>query len=271
TLLTEARRIADESRVPIRARNELRGRLDAYRAKAQQIGRLEDTDATRAYDRAHRVLYTAPTDLVTASELVERYQDIVSPPARPPEVPRGGATAPAVQERSSTAIATNAAWRHRQTLLHGREPRPARAPGQGREHRARASRAHRRRRRHRQVRAGPARPGRLVGAIWAPGSSRYHRSRRATRPQRSSSTRRFARADDSVPAGERPADAPEEGGPAAPKGSVRSAGIRSPSHRSSRPGTWLVSNTRSSGASRTGGWAGSTSPATTRSSRGGWS
>ena len=88
TLLTEARRIAEESRVPIRARNELRGRLDAYRAKAQQIGRLEDTDTTRAYDRAHRVLYTAPTDLVTASELVERYQDIVSPSARPREVPR---------------------------------------------------------------------------------------------------------------------------------------------------------------------------------------
>jgi ElaB/YqjD/DUF883 family membrane-anchored ribosome-binding protein len=88
TLLTEARRIADESRAPIKARNELRGRLDAYRAKAQQVGRLEDSDATRAYDRAHGALYTAPTDLVTATKLVEQYQDIVSPSARPREVPR---------------------------------------------------------------------------------------------------------------------------------------------------------------------------------------
>lgn len=87
-LLTEARRIAEESRAPIRARNELRGRLDAYRAKAQQVGRLEDTEASGAYDRARRVLYTAPTDLVTATELVQRYQNFVSPSARPREVPR---------------------------------------------------------------------------------------------------------------------------------------------------------------------------------------
>jgi hypothetical protein len=88
TLLTEARHIAEESRAPIKARNQLRGRLDAYRAKAQRIGRLEDSKASRAYDRAHRALYTAPTDLVTATDLVERYQDIVSPSARPREVPR---------------------------------------------------------------------------------------------------------------------------------------------------------------------------------------
>lgn len=88
TMLTEARRIAEESRAPIKARNQLRGRLDAYRAKAQQVGRLEDSEASLAYDRAHRALYTAPTDLVIATELVERYQDIVSPSARPHEVPR---------------------------------------------------------------------------------------------------------------------------------------------------------------------------------------
>jgi hypothetical protein len=86
--LDEARRIVEESRAPIRARNELRGRLDAYRAKAQQVGCLEDTKASRAYDQARRVLYTAPTDLVTATEVVERYQEFVSQSARPREVPR---------------------------------------------------------------------------------------------------------------------------------------------------------------------------------------
>jgi hypothetical protein len=87
-VLTDARRVAEESRAPIKARNELRGRLDAYRAKAQRVGRLEDPEVAGAYGRARRVLYTAPTDLVTATELVERYQDAVARAARSREVPR---------------------------------------------------------------------------------------------------------------------------------------------------------------------------------------
>jgi hypothetical protein len=87
-VLTDAQRIADESRAPIKERNELRGRLDAYRARAQRVGRLEDSEACRAYDRACRVLYTAPTDLVSATALVERYQDIVNPSTRRREVRR---------------------------------------------------------------------------------------------------------------------------------------------------------------------------------------
>ncbi|HXY94288.1 MAG TPA: hypothetical protein VEP49_17550 [Acidimicrobiia bacterium] len=62
------------NRAPIEARNELRGRLDAYYAMAHDVGMLEDPGATRCYERAHAVLYTAPTDLADAIELVREYQ-----------------------------------------------------------------------------------------------------------------------------------------------------------------------------------------------------
>jgi hypothetical protein len=71
-------RVADANRAPIAQRDELRGRLRAYEAKARSLRRLEDTalDALRA--RAHRVLHTAPTDLAEAADLVRRYQERLS-------------------------------------------------------------------------------------------------------------------------------------------------------------------------------------------------
>jgi hypothetical protein len=65
-------------REPLEARDRLRGRLDAYRAKADGLGRGEDRELCDEYDRAHTVLYTAPTDLDTATALVQRYQRSVS-------------------------------------------------------------------------------------------------------------------------------------------------------------------------------------------------
>jgi chromosome segregation ATPase len=69
---------ARANRAPIEARNELRGRLDAYNAMAHDIGMLEDAAAHERYERARNVLYTAPTDLTRASELVRDYQDALS-------------------------------------------------------------------------------------------------------------------------------------------------------------------------------------------------
>jgi hypothetical protein len=54
-------------------RAELRGRLDAYEAKAGQLHRLEDSELASLRRRAHDALYTAPTDLAEAGELVRRY------------------------------------------------------------------------------------------------------------------------------------------------------------------------------------------------------
>ena len=60
---------------PIEARNELRGRLDAYRAMAHDHGKIEDPEISRRYDEAHDVLFTAPTDLAEAARLVRRYRE----------------------------------------------------------------------------------------------------------------------------------------------------------------------------------------------------
>jgi hypothetical protein len=55
-------------------RLELRGRLDAYRAKANRLGHAEDRELTALHREAHTVLYTIPCDLPAATRAVNRYQ-----------------------------------------------------------------------------------------------------------------------------------------------------------------------------------------------------
>jgi hypothetical protein len=74
-LLDQARTIEATNRAPVEARDELRGLLDAYRAKAADLGRLEDPQLEARYERAHRALFTAPTDLGVAAELVQAYRE----------------------------------------------------------------------------------------------------------------------------------------------------------------------------------------------------
>jgi hypothetical protein len=59
-------RAGDSNRAPIEARNELRGRLQAYSAKIAATGRAEDLELAELVDRARSRLFTAPTDLVEA-------------------------------------------------------------------------------------------------------------------------------------------------------------------------------------------------------------
>jgi hypothetical protein len=73
-----ARRSAAANRAPIALRDELRGRLDAYRAKSRSLRRLEDPVLAALHDRARRALHTAPTDLDAAAALVRRYQQSLS-------------------------------------------------------------------------------------------------------------------------------------------------------------------------------------------------
>lgn len=55
-------------------RAELRGRLDAYSAKAGRLSRMEDPEISALYQTAHRLLWTAPCDLGAATRAVVAYQ-----------------------------------------------------------------------------------------------------------------------------------------------------------------------------------------------------
>jgi len=74
SLLAQARRIGADSRALIAARDELRGRLVGYEAKARRLGLIEDPDVLRAFECAQKALYTAPTDLEAAEERLLLYQ-----------------------------------------------------------------------------------------------------------------------------------------------------------------------------------------------------
>lgn len=84
--LHDARRARDSNRAPIEARNQLRALLDAYTVKATRAGRLEDPQLQQLLRGARDALYTAPTDLGLAAQLVRGYQQGLSGGVRPLEV-----------------------------------------------------------------------------------------------------------------------------------------------------------------------------------------
>jgi hypothetical protein len=63
---------------PLAVRAELRGRLDAYRAKVARLGMAEDPLLIERYDQARRLLWSAPCDLAAAERTVRRYQQAVA-------------------------------------------------------------------------------------------------------------------------------------------------------------------------------------------------
>ncbi|MDQ6615910.1 MAG: hypothetical protein M3083_14535 [Actinomycetota bacterium] len=78
--LAAAQEALAANRAPIAFRDELRGRLDAYRAKAYRLGLLEDPAVAALHARARSVLFTAPTDLAQAEQLVRQYQQALTGP-----------------------------------------------------------------------------------------------------------------------------------------------------------------------------------------------
>ena len=58
-------------------RDELRGLLGAYKAKAARLGAVEDPGLAQYYDRARELLWTAPCDLAAAEAAVTGYQQAV--------------------------------------------------------------------------------------------------------------------------------------------------------------------------------------------------
>jgi len=66
------------SRALLATRDELRGRLRAYEAKAEHLGRLEDRTVAAAKRRAAEALTRPPVDLAVAGALVAEYQEVVN-------------------------------------------------------------------------------------------------------------------------------------------------------------------------------------------------
>ncbi|MBT2368420.1 hypothetical protein J7E88_24615 [Streptomyces sp. ISL-10] len=75
---------------PLAVRAELRGRLDAYKAKVARHGMAEDPLLIERYDVARRMLWSAPCDLRAAEQAVLRYQQAAAEAL----VPRQGEAVP---------------------------------------------------------------------------------------------------------------------------------------------------------------------------------
>ncbi|MEW2633422.1 hypothetical protein AB0903_17635 [Streptomyces sp. NPDC048389] len=72
--LRRARESLTAVTAPLAVRAELRGRLDAYKAKVARHGMAEDPFLIERYDAARRMLWSAPCDLRAAEQAVLRYQ-----------------------------------------------------------------------------------------------------------------------------------------------------------------------------------------------------
>ncbi|MFJ8897987.1 hypothetical protein ACIRIU_13210 [Streptomyces sp. NPDC102351] len=76
--LLRARESLTAVTAPLAVRAELRGRLDAYKAKVSRHGLAEDPLLVERYEKARRMLWSAPCDLRAAEQAVLRYQQAVS-------------------------------------------------------------------------------------------------------------------------------------------------------------------------------------------------
>ncbi|MFF3058265.1 hypothetical protein [Streptomyces sp. NPDC057909] len=76
--LLRARESLTAVTAPLAVRAELRGRLDAYKAKVARHGLAEDLVLIERYDAARRMLWSAPCDLRVAAQAVLRYQEAVA-------------------------------------------------------------------------------------------------------------------------------------------------------------------------------------------------
>lgn len=66
------------NRLPIQSRQELRGRLDALKAKATAKGYAEDMQLAKLAEQAKQLLYTRPTALKQAEEMVKQYETMLN-------------------------------------------------------------------------------------------------------------------------------------------------------------------------------------------------
>ncbi|MFK4146397.1 hypothetical protein [Streptomyces sp. NPDC004065] len=89
--LLRARESLTAVTAPLAVRAELRGRLDAYKAKVARHGLAEDPLLVERYDAARRMLWSAPCDLRVAEQAVLRYQRAAAELLGAATVPEQGA------------------------------------------------------------------------------------------------------------------------------------------------------------------------------------
>lgn len=76
--LANARRVVDANRAPVRRRDDLRGLLASYHAKAAAAGLAEDAAVTELYQVARAALHVGRCDLGAAERHVGRYRNGVN-------------------------------------------------------------------------------------------------------------------------------------------------------------------------------------------------
>ena len=79
SLLHEVTRMAATEGGGLAKRDELRGLLGAYQAKAQALGLAESLELDQLYSSARDVLYSAPCDLAAAEQCVQEFQRAIRP------------------------------------------------------------------------------------------------------------------------------------------------------------------------------------------------
>lgn len=77
SLIEEVHNVVAEEGMRLAERDEWRGVLSAYRAKANALGLAEDLEADRLYRQALETLYAAPCDLRLAARQVEAFRHLV--------------------------------------------------------------------------------------------------------------------------------------------------------------------------------------------------
>ncbi|MEU1318794.1 hypothetical protein [Streptomyces tibetensis] len=88
--LLRARESLGAVTAPLAVRAELRGRLDAYKAKVARHGFAEDTLLVERYEKARRMLWSAPCDLRAAEQAVLRFQHAAAELLGGPRLPGQG-------------------------------------------------------------------------------------------------------------------------------------------------------------------------------------
>ena len=91
-IAAQAEQLERECSALLARRDELRGRLDAYTARAARVGRAEQPHIDRLQQEAGALLWIAPCDLAAAAAAVERFRRALAAPAGAGQPPPSSAS-----------------------------------------------------------------------------------------------------------------------------------------------------------------------------------